>query len=415
MTSESVASDMTAAGLLSRAVHRNRALSLDGALERLFTAAFSDLVYPMIWEDPRVDLAALEIEPSTRIVTIASGGCNVLNYLTADPAEVHVVDLNPSHVALTRLKLAAARHLVDHEQFLALFAKGEGAGNAEIFDRVLAHRVDADTRAYWTSADGWRRRKIDRFVRGFYRQGLLGRFITLAHGVARLYGQDPRRMMQARSRTEQVAIFEAELAPLFDRLLVRWILGHRAALYGLGIPPAQYAALLGGAGHMADVIRERLRKLACDFDIADNYFAWAAFNRGLAAVGEASLPDYLDPANFAAIKSRTDRVLVEQASFTTFLSRQPISSLDRYVLLDAQDWMSDAALTHLWSEIMRTARPGARVIFRTAGTTTILPGRVPALILDGWHYDATRSATLTKEDRSAIYGAFHLYIRNSRA
>ncbi len=84
--------------------------------------------------------------------------------------------------------------------------------------------------------------------------------------------------------------------------------------------------------------------------------------------------------------------------------------MDRYVLLDAQDWMNDATLTHLWQEITRTARPGARVIFRTAGEATILPGRVPENILSRWRYAAEISRELTQKDRSAIYGGFHLYI-----
>jgi len=51
--------------------------------------------------------------------------------------------------------------------------------------------------------------------------------------------------------------------------------------------------------------------------------------------------------------------------------------LNAYVLLDAQDWMNDATLTELWRQIRRTARPGARVIFRTAADEPLLPGRVP--------------------------------------
>ena len=47
------------------------------------TARLSRLVYPQIWEDPEVDLAALSLAPDDRVVTIASGGCNVLTYLTA--------------------------------------------------------------------------------------------------------------------------------------------------------------------------------------------------------------------------------------------------------------------------------------------------------------------------------------------
>ena len=74
--------------LVGRAVHRNRMLSLEGALERIFSQAFQGLVYPQIWEDPVVDMAAMELTPHHHVVTIASGGCNVLSYLTASPARI---------------------------------------------------------------------------------------------------------------------------------------------------------------------------------------------------------------------------------------------------------------------------------------------------------------------------------------
>ena len=44
--------------------------------------------------------------------------------------------------------------------------------------------------------------------------------------------------------------------------------------------------------------------------------------------------------------------------------------------------MNAADLTALWREITRTARPGARVIFRTAADERLLPGRVPDEILE---------------------------------
>lgn len=400
----------TSVELLGDAVHRNAPISVNGVLERLFTFAFRDLVYPLIWEDPRVDLKALDIQPTSRVVTIASGGCNVLSYLAANPRQIFAVDLNSAHVALIRLKLAALQQLNDHAEYYDLFGHAGKATNAALFDEKLAPRLDGETRSYWEGRDWRGRRRISRFCRNFYHYGLLGRFIAAAHVTAKFYGRDPRRMMAARTREEQVAIFDAELAPLFERRLVRWLLGHRAALYGLGIPPAQYNALIGDAPHMAEVVLERLRKLACDFDLADNYFAWIAFNRSFARDGFGPVPPYLDPANFAAIKSRASQVAVELVSYTEFLARQPANSLDRYILLDAQDWMGDQDLGRLWTEITRTARPRARVIFRTAGEATILPGRVPAVILDRWTYAKKRSLELTREDRSAIYGGFHLYI-----
>lgn len=95
----------TAIGL-GAAVHRSKALSHDGILERLFTLAFCGLVYPRILEDPVVDMEALNLSPCDRIITIASGGCNALSYLVANPAKITAVDLNGAHVALNRLKLA---------------------------------------------------------------------------------------------------------------------------------------------------------------------------------------------------------------------------------------------------------------------------------------------------------------------
>ena len=71
--------------------------------------------------------------------------------------------------------------------------------------------------------------------------------------------------------------------------------------------------------------------------------------------------------------------------------------------------MTDAQLNALWREITRTARPGARVIFRTAAEPSLLPGRLDDAILDRWHYEGAQSRDLTARDRSAIYGGFHLY------
>lgn len=397
--------------LLGAAIHRHRALSLEGLLERVFTRLFSELVYPQIWEDPAVDMAALEITDVSRIVTIASGGCNALSYLTCAPEKIFAVDLNGAHVALNRLKRTAARHIDDHETFFRFIGNAGKPGNSEIYWSHVAPHLEHDARRYWEGRDRSGRRRIHRFNRGFYKTGVLGRTIGFAHALALMHGADPRRMIRARTREDQVRLFEMELAPLFDRPLIRALLGKRAALYGLGIPPSQYDALLGDAEHMADVVKQRLRRLACDFDLDDNYFAWQAFNRGYSRYESGPLPPYLQPANFAVVKANVDRLSIEQTSLTTFLTKQPAASLDRFVLLDAVDWMQPSELSLLFGQIARTARPGARVIFRTAGETTILPGRVAPALLEQWRYEGQTSRTLTRRDRSAIYGGFHLYVR----
>ncbi len=390
---------------------QHKGLSRQGLLERAFAFAFRGLVYAQIWEDPDVDMEALAIRPDSRMVAIASGGCNVLSYLTADPAHITAVDLNTAHVALNRLKLVAARHLPDYAAFRRFFAEADTPENIRAYrDHVRPH-LDDVSRRYWEGRDLIGRRRIRGFAHGIYKRGLLGGFIGLVHGLARLYRVDPRELLAARTVEEQRAIFDRRLAPVFDRKLIRWLTDQPASLFGLGIPPAQYEALAGDepAG-MAAVLRARLEKLACDFDIRDNYFAWQAFGRGYGKEPAAPLPPYLQAANHALVTGRVDRVTVRHANFTDHLAEQPDASLDRYVLLDAQDWMTDAQLTALWREITRTARPGARVLFRTAAAPTLLPGRVPDAILGRWDYAEEQSRDLTRRDRSSIYGGVHLYV-----
>ena len=395
---------------LRQAVHRHKAASRQGMQERLFTLAFSGLVYPQIWEDPVVDLEALKLKDGERLIAIASGGCNILSYLTAADVSVTAIDLNPAHIALNKLKMTAAQQLPNYTAFHRFFAEADASENVRAYFTYLQPHLDEATRKYWESRDRLGRRRVGYFGRNLYRHGLLGTFIGAGHLLARVHGRNPRLLLRAKTREEQRRIFDQELAPLFEKKHIRWLMNKPSALFGLGIPPAQFEALKGKESHMAEVLRQRLERLACAFDLQDNYFAWQAFGRRYASGGSGPLPPYLERENYDTLRARAKNVNVVHASFTEHLAAQPEGSVDGYVLLDAQDWMTDEQLNALWSEIARTSRNGARVIFRTAGEDTILPGRVRDEILDQFDYDVEACRALGEQDRSSIYGGFHRYV-----
>lgn len=394
-----------------KAVHQHDAASKAGLLERAFTFAFRGLVYAQIWEDPVVDMEALAITPDCHIVTIASGGCNVLSYLTADPKAITAVDLNTAHVAYNRLKLAAARQLPGYAAFYRFFGAADQKANVAAYKKFVRPHLDETTRRYWEGRDLIGRRRIGGFAKNIYKRGLLGGFIGTAHLLAKLYKVDLNDVLEAGSVEEQRRIFEERLAPIFDKKFVRWLVDQPASLFGLGIPPAQYEALAGDDPEgIRAVLKARLAKLACDFDVRENYFAQQAFGRRYARAEGASVPPYLEEANYRAVVERVERVAMLHANFTEHLGTLDAVSRDRYILLDAQDWMTDAQLTELWTQITRTAKPGARVLFRTAAAPSLLPGRVPAETLDRWDYRADESLDFTARDRSSIYGGVHLYV-----
>ena len=402
--------------LLRDAVEQRGVSKRQSVLQKLFAVWFDAFVYNQIWEDPRVDLQALKLDKEARVLTISSGGCNALNYLLENPGSVTAVDLNRHHIFLLNLKIAALKFLPTYEDFFAFFGYGKSERTIENYERFIAPELDDDTRRFWESNSLVGKlthgRRINFFKKGgLYEHSRNGYFLRFFHKFARLVGSRPEEVLKAKTPEEQAELYEKYIAPFFDSALIKTIGKMPVTMFGLGIPPQQYDELAGSteAGSMAPILRQRLEKLACHFPLQDNYFAWQAFARRYPAPHEGSLPPYLRPENYLAIRDGVERVSVHHASFTELLSRKPATSVDRYVLLDAQDWMTDEQLNDLWSEIGRTAAPGARVIFRTAGERSILEGRVSERFLERWTYLGDRSQELNGKDRSAIYGGFHIY------
>ena len=394
--------------IIADAVIRKDVSAKDKLLDKAFALAFNGLVYAQIWEDPVVDMEGLAIQPDSRVMCIASGSCNALSYLTADPAQVTAVDLNRAHVALGQLKITAIRHLPNYERFQRFFGHADHAENKAVYKEMIAPHLDQESRKYWEKRDITGRRRISYFTKGLYKRGLLGNFIGLAHLFAKLYKIDLSHLLEAETVEEQREVFERELAPVFDKKFVRWLTDQPASLFGLGIPPAQFDELAGDE-RMAVVLRRRLEKLACDFEVKDNYFAWQAFSRGYARSEDAPLPPYLQRANWDVMRDRIDRLSVERGNMVQWIGDRDEASMDRFVLLDAQDWMNDGQLDELWGRITRASRPGARVLFRTAAEPTMLPGRLDDAILSKWRYLEEQSGDLTTNDRSSIYGGVHVY------
>lgn len=380
--------------------------------DRLFAALFNHLVYPQIWEDPEVDLKALELKDGEHVVAIASGGCNLLNMLTAADIRISALDLSKAHIALNRLKHAAIRGFETHEDFFNFFGHANRPENTAKYFQTIAPHLDTASRDYWERRAPFKRR-IEAFNDNFYTKGVLGRFIGVSHFLARLLGVDPKDILRAENKEQQAEIFDATMGRLLKKPMVRKALQSPLSLYGLGIPAAQFQKLQGEAPAMAHVLHDRLRRLACDFDLSSNYFAWQAFGRCYDTARSVAIPRYLQQHHYQHLRDRVDNVAIYRKIATSFLKEQAVASVDGYVLLDAQDWMDDQQLNALWVEINRTATPKARVIFRTAGEENILLNRLTEENLSGWTYKQELSEALHLEDRSAIYGGFHLMVRSA--
>jgi S-adenosylmethionine-diacylglycerol 3-amino-3-carboxypropyl transferase len=403
-------------GLVKRAVHQHPAASKRGVMERLFSFWFDSFVYNQIWEDPRVDLQALQLKSDSLVLTIASGGCNVLSYLDQKPESIIALGLNRYHIYLTRLKLAALTHLPTYDDFFNFFGCANASANLEKYQTHLRHHLDEATRNFWEGGTWIRRNvmgpRINYFASNLYNYAKLGYLLRLVHSLTRITRRDPSRILKAETKAEQEKVFNETIAPFFDNKLVRFVGRQPLVMFSLGIPPHQYETMREeSSGDVIDLYRERVRRLTCEFPIQDNYFAWQALSRSYDVAGRQAVPEYLKQSGYATRKQHADRVQTVVAPLTDYLRQQPDESLDRFVLLDAQDWMRPEQLTELWTEIARVGRPGTRVIFRTGSRTSPLERALPTPLRSRFYYDQKLSLELHGQDRSAIYGGFHLYCK----
>jgi S-adenosylmethionine-diacylglycerol 3-amino-3-carboxypropyl transferase len=396
--------------LIADAVRNSRTQEEATVWDRIFAFWFRRLVYTQIWEDPEADLAALQLPLGSTIVTISSGGCNALSYLTAQPAQVYAVDLNQAHLSLLKLKLAGIRAFSKYSDFWQFFGEAASPANAQLYRYWLRPLLDSEARAYWDRRNSIGRPRYAYFTNGFYRHGMLGRFIGLAHLVAKLARVDLAVLLTGDTDSPERIAALARLDWLFHSPLARMMTRTPALLFSLGIPPQQ-RALLGAGAPLNEVLHERLLRLINGHPNETNYFAWQALHRSYPGPGDRCLPPYLQRSQFARMRNDAGLIIPVHANLRQFLEGLPAREVDAVVLLDSQDWMAPEEIRALWDTIDRAGGDSVRIIFRTAGTESPLESEELAPLREIWLRDDERSDIGFQLDRSGIYGGFHCYVR----
>ena len=394
---------------LQSAVQNKKTISKQGILQKMFAIWFDAFVYNQIWEDPQVDLQALKLDKNSRILTISSGGCNALNYLSESPEKVTAVDLNRHHIFLLNLKKSAIEHLPSYEDFFAFFGFGIGEKNVENYHRFIKPNLDEQTRIFWD-------KKINIFNKGgLYEHSRNGYFLRFFHRFANLIGCYPDKVLAAKTADEQVELYDKYIDPFFDTAFIKIAGKLPITMFGLGIPPQQYEELkrdLKEGGTVIDIYRERARRLAVDYPIQQNYFAWQAFGRKYDTENRQAIPEYLKEANYSTLKANINRLETEIGSVTDKIKNSPKDTFNRFVFLDAQDWMNAEIMTDLWQAIADFGEKGSRIIFRTAGANSAIETNFPEELRAKLNYEEDVCRVELIQTRSCINlrRISHLYI-----
>jgi S-adenosylmethionine-diacylglycerol 3-amino-3-carboxypropyl transferase len=353
-------------------------------------ADFSLIRYAQCWEDTDVLLEALDIRPGDACFSVGSGGDNTLSMLSRDPGHVLAVDLSPAQNFVIELKCAAIRAL-PYRETLELVGVADSSRRAELYRRARG-ALSADGRAFWDAREAVIARGLSaagKFERYFE---LFRRFVLpLIHGRgARMDLFTPRSAAGRRRFYDERWCnrrWRALFAVFFSRTAMGW----------LGRDPRFFRYV---EGPVAPHFLARAEHGMVDLDPSCNpYLQWIVLGRFA-----TRLPHVWREENFEPIRRNLDRLELRVESVESALRRAAGRSIDRFNLSDIFEYISEDATEGVFDDIVRSARPGARVAY----WNMMVPRRRPERL-------ARRLVTLEAESRrlhqaalAFFYGAFQV-------
>lgn len=363
----------------------------------------SQLIYNCAWEDPRIDRELMKLDSSSRVVMITSAGCNALDYLLDDPAEIHAIDMNFRQNAVLDLKIALIRQR-DHAALFEMFGRGASSRFKAIYAEVQ-EQLPAMSRAFWNE-------KIDcfdpgNFKKSFYYHGTSGTAAWVMrktlfagrHTLADL----AMCLLEAESLEEQRDIYR-QIEPAVWGWLARWMVRQPALMALLGVPRPQIQLIKNEyPGGLTEYVRDKLRQVLTEVPVEDNYF-WRVYMTG--SYTTECCPNYLVADHLETLADRAERLQTHTMTVSDFLQRNP-GCYSHYVLLDHQDWLAahdPEALRREWELILANSRPGTRILLRSAAFDIEF---VPQDIRDRLCFNREDTQRLHRLDRVGTYGSLH--------
>ncbi|MEO7837546.1 MAG: DUF3419 family protein [Acidimicrobiales bacterium] len=348
------------------------------------------LFFAQVREDPRIELEALQVQAGETVVVVSSGGCTALSLLAAGAGHVVAVDLNAAQNHLVELKLAALSGLESGEAVAFLGgATATPAWRLTTYEH-LSDQLSPFARAYWQA-------RLSNVAGGVLNAGVSERFIGIIVAAIRLLVHPPsriRRLLACRSVDEQRSFYEKEWNTRRWRLLFRVLLNR--AVFRHTYDPGFFRHVENPS--FARHFHELIGHVLADVPITDNYFVHQMLTGAYPQGEPDGLPPYLQPAGASVAGREGHRLTLVDGSYLGYLRSRPDSSIDAFALSNICEWLDAAQTDDLLAEVIRTAIPGARLVFRNFVGWTEVPPRWRKVIVE----DRTRGEQLIAGDRSGM-------------
>ena len=377
---------------------------LKAAHDKLFQHVHgSNLIYNCAWEDPRIDRELMQLDADSSVVMITSAGCNSLDYLLDNPAQIHAIDVNHRQNALLELKMALIQRN-EFDDLFEMFGIGSHMDYTAIYQSVRA-RLSESAQGFWDRRIGFFNPKS--LKKSFYYHGTSGVAAwVMGNALFRLRPNIKNFavcLLDAKSLEEQSQAYELIEGEIWGKF-TNWLIRQPALMTLLGVPRPQIKLIEDSyPGGLTGYVKDKLKHVMTELPIEDNYF-WRVYITGSYTLN--CCPNYLRSENQGVLRERMDRLKPYTGTVANFLRENP-GCYSHYVLLDHQDWLAwndPVALREEWDLILANSRPGTKILMRSAGLDlSFVPDEIRARLL----FQPERTEAMHQLDRVGTYGSTH--------
>jgi len=351
------------------------------------------LYFAQVREDPLLEMEALRPTAADTTVVVGSGGCTALSLL-AGGGRVVAVDNNATQNHLIELKVAAVALLPLRDAVPFLGGASESGELRMSTYAVLRGSLTPSARVYWDA-------HASDVRGGVITAGVTERFIRLIVRVLKACVH-PRtridRLLTCTSLVEQRVFYARVWNSWRWRALFRLLLARRSFERVYDPVSLRNARNSSFPEHFRSLAEHALTQLP----VANNYFLYQMLTGRYPAAVAGGVPPYLSERGAAALVEGLSSLLIVDGTFTEYLRSCPDHSITGFALSNICEWLSLEEIDELFAEIVRVARPGARLCFRNFVGWTTVPPRWREVIAEDTEY----GDRLMARDRSLVQHRF---------
>ena len=349
--------------------------------------------YAQCWEDSRVLESALRVNTKDSILSITSAGDNTLTLLLKKPKKITAIDLNPAQNFLFELKLVTSRRL-NYEQYLSLLGVTNNSERLKLFSKIKPY-LSARAISWWMN-----NQKV--INSGIIHNGRFEKFLNFFRKTLLPFVHNPKTtnelLLQSNIQIQKNFYVKRwntiKWRMYFYLATSKFILRNFARQKGM----FKYTKIKNVSKQYFDRFESNLINIPTINNIYLHYCLTGSFIH--------TLPDYLQKKNFEKLnKNQTTKIEIISKDIITYLKMTKDNSYTKFNLSDIFEALSDHECNLLWSEIIRTSKKGAIIVY----WDNLIPRPIPEHLFNIVKEETKLQQQLFQKDRVFFYGSLHIY------